>query len=383
MATTPTKPTIEVGDSPADAPVPAWPPERSASAPSARHFSTKTPLRLAELRPSGGDALQALLAFSALHQQVRQRRALASRHKGFETIAPPAEFEASEQFVLDEVLQLVAERAIAITGADGLGIALAENNEIVLRASAGTIKPDVGAAHPARLSFLGSMFPHRADHPLRRHRNRRSRKSLRLPATGRAVHGRGAAVRPAARDRIAGSLLGRAVRLQRQRCGQPGTAGGTDSWQRSSPRTKTASPNRRRSRKQQFSIAAQRSLRQTSSSGRLIKFPLPRPARDFAPAIDSVAAGAKIRSTPLPWLRPHRKSTEKARLRLRRKQCRFRCLRLPAGPAPTPAPAPAALPQLRLDPKRVVDDTIAAETCAELELRPVTIRESCWSWCWS
>jgi N-acetylmuramoyl-L-alanine amidase/putative methionine-R-sulfoxide reductase with GAF domain len=111
-----------------------------------------------ELQPSGRDALQALLAFSALHQQVRQRRALASRHSGFETIARPNEFEAVEQFVLDEVLQLVAERAIAITGADGLGIALAENNEIVLRASAGVIKPDVGARIQRDSAFSGACF---------------------------------------------------------------------------------------------------------------------------------------------------------------------------------------------------------------------------------
>jgi N-acetylmuramoyl-L-alanine amidase/putative methionine-R-sulfoxide reductase with GAF domain len=109
------------------------------------------------MQPSGRDALQALLAFSALHQQVRRRRALAARQNGFETIAPN-EFEAGEQFVLDEVLQLVAERAIAITGADGLGIALAENNEIVLRASAGAIKPDVGARIQRDSAFSGACF---------------------------------------------------------------------------------------------------------------------------------------------------------------------------------------------------------------------------------
>jgi N-acetylmuramoyl-L-alanine amidase/putative methionine-R-sulfoxide reductase with GAF domain len=107
--------------------------------------------------PSGRDALQALLAFSALHQQVRRRRALASRN-GFDSTAPLAEFEANEQFVLDEVLQLVAERAIAITGADGLGIALAENNEIVLRASAGAIKPDVGQRIQRDSAFSGACF---------------------------------------------------------------------------------------------------------------------------------------------------------------------------------------------------------------------------------
>jgi N-acetylmuramoyl-L-alanine amidase/putative methionine-R-sulfoxide reductase with GAF domain len=100
-----------------------------------------------------------------MHQQVRQRRALAARHNipGFETFALGRgfmipDFEASEQFVLDEVLQLVAERAIAITGADGLGIALAENNEIVLRASAGVIKPDVGARIQRDSAFSGVCF---------------------------------------------------------------------------------------------------------------------------------------------------------------------------------------------------------------------------------
>jgi N-acetylmuramoyl-L-alanine amidase/putative methionine-R-sulfoxide reductase with GAF domain len=109
-------------------------------------------------RASGRDALQALLAFSALHQQVRQGRALAAQLNGFGTITRRAEFEQGEQFVLDEVLRLVAERAIAITGADGLGIALAENNEIVLRASAGTIKPGLGARIQRDSAFSGACF---------------------------------------------------------------------------------------------------------------------------------------------------------------------------------------------------------------------------------
>src|SRR5580698_5594559 len=160
MATTPTKP-IEVGDNAADARVPAWPAERNAPGQDSFHESGSrdgSSHSTGELRPSGRDALQALLAFSAMHQQVRQRRALASRVKGFETIARPAEFEADEQFVLDDVLQLVAERAIAITGADGIAIALAENNEIVLRASAGVIKPDVGARIDRDSAFSGACF---------------------------------------------------------------------------------------------------------------------------------------------------------------------------------------------------------------------------------
>jgi N-acetylmuramoyl-L-alanine amidase/putative methionine-R-sulfoxide reductase with GAF domain len=155
MTTILTKSAVEVGAGSADARLPSWPPQSNAPGQSISYEGTQP---LHGEQPSGRDALQALLAFSALHQQVRQRRALAARHKGFETIARAIEFEAGEQFVLDEVLQLVAERAIAITGADGLGIALAENNEIVLRASAGTIKPDVGARIQRDSAFSGACF---------------------------------------------------------------------------------------------------------------------------------------------------------------------------------------------------------------------------------
>jgi N-acetylmuramoyl-L-alanine amidase/putative methionine-R-sulfoxide reductase with GAF domain len=160
MATPTTNPKIELG---AQENAPSWPVALSTSAPANGESYGIDARRSAfdeaqGLRPSGSDALQALLAFSALHQQVRQRRALSSLHKGFEVIAQAGEFETSEQFILDEVLQLVAERAIAITGADGLGIALAENNEIVLRASAGTIKPDVGARIQRDSAFSGACF---------------------------------------------------------------------------------------------------------------------------------------------------------------------------------------------------------------------------------
>ena len=47
-----------------------------------------------------------------------------------------------EQFVLDEVLQLVAERARTLTGADGIAIAMAEDDAIVCRAAAGTSFPN-------------------------------------------------------------------------------------------------------------------------------------------------------------------------------------------------------------------------------------------------
>jgi N-acetylmuramoyl-L-alanine amidase/putative methionine-R-sulfoxide reductase with GAF domain len=144
MATTTTKPDVELADSLSGENLPAWP-TSAAGKDSAQKASHR-------------DALQALLAFSALHEQVRRRKALATRYAGFDSHASVPEFDSSEQFVLDEVLQLVAERAVAITGADGLAIALAENNEIVLRASAGMIRPDKGARIDRDSAFSGACF---------------------------------------------------------------------------------------------------------------------------------------------------------------------------------------------------------------------------------
>jgi len=96
---------------------------------------------------SGREALQALLAFSALHEQIRQRRALEKRS------ADPWQLE---QFVLDEVLHLVAERALAITGADGVAVALAEGEAIICRASAGKIAPDPGMRLEPNSGFSGT-----------------------------------------------------------------------------------------------------------------------------------------------------------------------------------------------------------------------------------
>lgn len=147
MATTITKPDMEIA--PSGAGPSAWPKDASSSL-VIDQVSAK--------KPSQRDALQALLAFSALHDQIRRRRALASRHGVFDSTAPAPEFEPAELFVLDEVLQLVAERAVAITGSDGLAIALAENNEIVLRASAGTICPDPGTRIDRDSAFSGACF---------------------------------------------------------------------------------------------------------------------------------------------------------------------------------------------------------------------------------
>jgi N-acetylmuramoyl-L-alanine amidase len=171
MATTTTNPdravtTPSAGVGVSEVGVPAWPREQSASAVSEykAHSPETSPAHNSapdSKQPSQRDALQALLAFSALHDQVRRRKALAAQRHGFDAgapSAPAAEFDPAEQFVLDEVLQLVAERAVAITGADGLAIALAENNEIVLRAAAGAVRPDVGARIDRDSAFSGACF---------------------------------------------------------------------------------------------------------------------------------------------------------------------------------------------------------------------------------
>jgi N-acetylmuramoyl-L-alanine amidase len=93
------------------------------------------------------EALRALLAFSDLHEQIRKRRAATgstSDRDLFET----------ERFIRDEVLQLITDRAQAITGADGVVVVLAERTssgrsaatqskteapEMVCRAAAGPL----------------------------------------------------------------------------------------------------------------------------------------------------------------------------------------------------------------------------------------------------
>jgi N-acetylmuramoyl-L-alanine amidase/putative methionine-R-sulfoxide reductase with GAF domain len=147
MASTTTKPDMETPDSLRGIGASTW---RSAN----QAVEADDPSH----KPSHLDALQALLGFSALHEQVRRRKALAARHTTFDSNPAAPEFEPSELFVLNEVLQLVAERAVAITGADGLAIALAENNEIVLRAAAGTVRPDVGARIDRDSAFSGACF---------------------------------------------------------------------------------------------------------------------------------------------------------------------------------------------------------------------------------
>src|ERR1035441_10714661 len=59
------------------------------------------------------EALRALLAFSDLHEQIRKRRAATGS-------TSDSDLFETERFILDEVLQLITDRAHALTGADGV-----------------------------------------------------------------------------------------------------------------------------------------------------------------------------------------------------------------------------------------------------------------------
>src|SRR6266496_2513302 len=96
---------------------------------------------------SGRDALQALLAFACIHEQAAKRRQPPQSVE-----APPAK----EEFGLNEVLQLVAARAVSLTGADGVAIALAEKDAIVCRASVGSIAPEPGVRLDPNSGFSGA-----------------------------------------------------------------------------------------------------------------------------------------------------------------------------------------------------------------------------------
>lgn len=101
---------------------------------------------------SGRNALQALFAFACIHQQASQRRSQSSG-KGLRNIAPKL---PPDEFALDEVLALLAQRAVSITGADGVAVALADNEGIVCRASAGEIAPPPGAKLDPNSGFSGA-----------------------------------------------------------------------------------------------------------------------------------------------------------------------------------------------------------------------------------
>ena len=93
------------------------------------------------------EAMRALLAFSELHEQIRNRR------------SPDKDLFETERFILDEVLQLICERAQAISGADGVIVALAERSEtklpeMVCRAAAGPLPVGRGMRLIGESEFL-------------------------------------------------------------------------------------------------------------------------------------------------------------------------------------------------------------------------------------
>ena len=103
-------------------------------------YASEAPVR------AGQDALQVLLAFACIHEQTAKRR----------SGGPSEETSADEYFGLDEVLRLVALRAISITGANGVAIALVKENAIICRASAGKIAPDPGIRLDPNSGFSGA-----------------------------------------------------------------------------------------------------------------------------------------------------------------------------------------------------------------------------------
>jgi N-acetylmuramoyl-L-alanine amidase len=103
------------------------------------------------------EALRALLAFSELREQIRNRRAAAGS-------ASDRDLFETERFILTEVLHLISDRALPITQADGIVIALAANStestetkegtEMVCRASAGALAVERGVRLAGGSAFL-------------------------------------------------------------------------------------------------------------------------------------------------------------------------------------------------------------------------------------
>jgi N-acetylmuramoyl-L-alanine amidase len=91
--------------------------------------------------------LRSLLAFSELRASIRNRQSNPQSDL-------PADLVQTERFVLDEVLQLICDRALAITGADGVMIALAEGSDFLCRAAAGPVLVERGARLTRASLFL-------------------------------------------------------------------------------------------------------------------------------------------------------------------------------------------------------------------------------------
>jgi N-acetylmuramoyl-L-alanine amidase len=93
------------------------------------------------------EALRSLLAFSELRVSIRNRQSNARS-------GPAADLLRTERFVLDEVLQLICDRALAITGADGVMIALADGSDFLCHAAAGPVLVERGTRVTRESQFL-------------------------------------------------------------------------------------------------------------------------------------------------------------------------------------------------------------------------------------
>ena len=93
------------------------------------------------------EGLSALLAFSGLHEQIRRHHLTAGA-------LPERDLFQTERFFLDEVLQLICDRALGLTCADGVLVALREGSELVLRAAAGSLPISGGMRLQRESEFL-------------------------------------------------------------------------------------------------------------------------------------------------------------------------------------------------------------------------------------
>ena len=93
------------------------------------------------------EGLSALLAFSSLHEQIQ-------RHRLTPSSLPDWDLFQTERFFLDEVLQLICARALTLTRADGVLVALREGSEFVCRGAAGSLPISQGIRLKRESEFL-------------------------------------------------------------------------------------------------------------------------------------------------------------------------------------------------------------------------------------
>ncbi len=91
-------------------------------------------------------ALQTLLTFSSLHEELQHTRKELARSG------------VSAEHIRAQVLQTIAERALAISGASGVAIALAEGRDIVCRGTAGDTAPPLGLKLDLRSGLTAVCF---------------------------------------------------------------------------------------------------------------------------------------------------------------------------------------------------------------------------------